>query len=342
MNDHPDYQLAKFCKQYGSKKIEIISSTEPNIYLTPNLDVYKHINPDCDLILFDTTFFPNSAEQCYTWIKSLKLKHEYAFVTSNFSYFNSADPNVIYFPFYYFQLYDNPTRKIYDLKAFREYPMQCFNLNPWLHKTINILQMSKRTWFNRILATFHWLSPTNVNTPPTNLVKLVLTELNTEEINILNSLNLPITVNLPDDPHPAGWVYVSNAGRGHEVSYIDYVNESCVTEPFISEKIWKPIFSGQLFLCLGPPRIIQHLRDLGFDTFDDIIAHYKYDNIQGSSPDDIRAKVTTILDIAENLLSKDLNQIWEQTYERRLKNLNYILSDEFKFKILNKLIKKVS
>jgi hypothetical protein len=342
MSHHPDFQLQRFCNEFGTKKIQIFPAIDYNLYRDITINVYEFVDPNCDLILFDTTLIPNCAEQCFDWVKSLKIDHEFLYVTGNYSYFNTPDPNIVYFPFYYFQSLDNPTREVYDIKQVRPYPMQCFNLNPWLHKTINIVQMSQKFWFNRTLSTFHWLNPPNTNIPPTNIVQQVLEELTNEETSILNSLNLPITIDLPNEPYPAGWVYASNASRAHQLSYIDYVVESGVTEQFISEKIWKPLFSGQLFLCLGPPGVIQHLRDLGFNTFDDVIDHSKYDTILGSSPDDIRSKVSIILDLADNLLSKDLDKIWDQTYEQRLCNFKLITSEEFKYKILDKLVKKIT
>jgi hypothetical protein len=338
---NPDFQLRKFCDQHSTKRIEIFPALDYNLYLDKDIDIYKFVNPNCDLILFDTSFVPNCVDQCYDWIKSLQMKHQFAYVTSNFSYHNSTDKNIVYFPFYYFQSLDNPTRQVYDIKKTRPYPIQCLNMNPWLHRTLNLIHMSTRSWFDQAITSFHWLNSPN-GVPTDNLVNYVLTELTQEEKNILSALPLPITVTLPDEPDPVGWAYVGNASRAHELSYIDYITESGITEQFVSEKIWKPFFSGQLLLCLGPPGIIKHLNDLGLDTFNDIIDHQRYDNILGSSPKDIRDKISAILDIVDNLMCKDLDKIWQDTYERRHHNLQMVQSEEFKFKILDKLIKTIS
>ena len=338
---NPDFQLRKFCDRYSTKRIEIFPALDYNLYLNKDIDIYEFVNSDCDLILFDTSFIPNCVDQCYGWINSLQMKHQFVYITSNFSYHNSTDNNIVYFPFYYFQSLDNPDRKLYDIEKTRPHPMQCLNMNPWLHRTLNLIHMSKKTWFDQVLTSFHWLNSPN-GVPTDSLVNYVLTELTVEEKNILSTLPLPITVTLPDEPDPVGWVYVGNASRAHELSYIDYITESGITEQFVSEKIWKPFFSGQLLLCLGPSGIIKHLNDLGLDTFNDIIDHQRYDSIRGSSPKDIRDKVSVILDIADNLLSKDLDKIWQDTYERRYRNLQTMLSEEFQFKMLDKLIKTIS
>ena len=338
---NPDFQLRKFCNTYSNKKIEIFPAVDYNMYQNPDVNLYEFISDDCDLILFDTTYFPNSTEQCYSWINSLKLNHPFAYLTANFSHFDSPDSNIIYFPFYYFQLLENPEMRTYDIRSPRPYYLQCLNLNPWLHRTINVIQLSQKPWFNKTLTSFHWLNPPN-NIPPTNIVNHVLSNLTSEETAILNQLPLPLTINLTGEPDLHGWIYIGNASRAHELAYIDYVTESGITEKFVSEKIWKPFFSGQLPLCLGPCGIMKHLNTLGLDTFDDIIDHQRYDSIQGSSPKDIRDKVTAILDIVDNLLVQGLDKIWTDTYERRNYNLQLVLSKEFQYKILSKLINTIS
>jgi hypothetical protein len=47
------------------------------------------------------------------------------------------------------------------------------------------------------------------------------------------------------------------------------VTETSALISFTSEKIWKPIASGQLFLVVGSPGTCAWLRKLGFYTFDD-------------------------------------------------------------------------
>ena len=72
---NPDYQLLKFCHLYSTKKVEVFPAVDYTLYTDPTFDVYQHVDPNCDIILFDSTFLTNNVEQCYGWIKSLKLKH---------------------------------------------------------------------------------------------------------------------------------------------------------------------------------------------------------------------------------------------------------------------------
>jgi hypothetical protein len=66
----------------------------------------------------------------------------------------------------------------------------------------------------------------------------------------------------------------------YQDSYLNLVTESRLENiGFLTEKIYKPIRAGQLFLVQGPPGAVNHLRTIGFDTFDDYIDH-SYDTVE--------------------------------------------------------------
>ena len=48
---------------------------------------------------------------------------------------------------------------------------------------------------------------------------------------------------------------------------------------FLTEKTWKAIMQRQIPIWFGVPGLVEHVRSLGFDTFDDILDH-QYDAIQ--------------------------------------------------------------
>ncbi len=59
--------------------------------------------------------------------------------------------------------------------------------------------------------------------------------------------------------------------------------EYCANTPqwrsvFLTEKTWKAIMQRQISIWYGVPGLVKHVRELGFDTFDDILDH-QYDNI---------------------------------------------------------------
>ena len=62
---------------------------------------------------------------------------------------------------------------------------------------------------------------------------------------------------------------------------IEIVCETNITSGtfFITEKTFRPLYYGKLFLVIGSPQFEQNLKDLGFDIFDDILDK-SYDNLE--------------------------------------------------------------
>lgn len=48
---------------------------------------------------------------------------------------------------------------------------------------------------------------------------------------------------------------------------------------FLTEKTWKAIMQRQIPIWYGVPGLVKHVRELGFDTFDDILGGHQYDAI---------------------------------------------------------------
>jgi len=48
---------------------------------------------------------------------------------------------------------------------------------------------------------------------------------------------------------------------------------------FLTEKTWKAVMQRQIPIWYGVPGLVQHVRSLGFDTFDDILGGHQYDTI---------------------------------------------------------------
>ena len=77
----------------------------------------------------------------------------------------------------------------------------------------------------------------------------------------------------------------------------------------------------QLFLLIGNPGSIDLLRQMGFDVFDDIIDHNRYDYIC-----DWRQRIDTIHQILDELYGLNWDKIYKETYTRRKKNIELFFS----------------
>jgi hypothetical protein len=108
-------------------------------------------------------------------------------------------------------------------------------------------------------------------------------------------------------------------------AYVNIVMEStCNSLVHTTEKIWKPVAAGQLFLVYGNRDTIKLLRQQGIDTFDDYIDHDLYD-----SEPDARRRCDLVIAAAERLAQQDITKIWSDTYQRRLINQEKFWKGDF-------------
>jgi hypothetical protein len=128
---------------------------------------------------------------------------------------------------------------------------------------------------------------------------------------------------MPMDNHPA-WFD----------TYINVIGESAVGDRiFLSEKTWKPIASGQLFVMAGSSGNIAHLKDLGVDVFDDIIDHKYYD-----AEPNWKIRLKKLSAVVDSLVNQDLSAIYTQTQERRLNNKQNFLAGNFDQQYYNQIM----
>lgn len=122
--------------------------------------------------------------------------------------------------------------------------------------------------------------------------------------------------------------------RGAEKTYIDVVTESSTgLWPFKTEKCLKPFYNLQFPIIFGHEGIMQDLRDVGFDLFDDIINHdYDKGNQHGYIKRIFKDMDLTIDGYNDNkrmpllikelkrLSTLDIKKIYESNKHRFLKN----------------------
>jgi hypothetical protein len=297
------------------------------------LEILEQIatNPSAELIIFDKSFGPEDNELEYLeWIAGLNLQQEFILTTSNYHYHFNKHSKIVHLPRYYFIMCQNPDNQRPDIVTPRPHKISCLTKNPWTHKTLNFVAMSKQPWFDSVQKSFGWTYP-----DPTHqydyLSTDVLNMITEQDADYLRSI-YPLRLSVADDMDK----FESNACPTYQTCYVDYLPESRTENTFISEKTWKPIFSGQLFLILGSVGTIEYLRAIGIDVFDDIIDH-SYDQ-----ESNLEKKIDTLMESITKLLAQDLDQVWADTYHRRQKNLDLVYSPEFQQRMFADIASRVS
>ena len=293
------------------------------------LDLLKTI-PTNRLIIFDKSIGPTDNELEYLeWINNLEIPHDFILVTANYKYHFEKHPKIVHYPRYFFTMLNDINLVKPDIALARPHKISCLNRNPWLHKSLNFVAMSKQSWFNEVQASFGVYYPEILPSP----ISADLLELITDsDARYLESI-YPMPLGLENDIVNK---FESNACPTYQTCYIDYAPESRFENSFISEKTWKPVFSGQFFFILGPTGIIHYLRDIGIDVFDDLIDH-SYD-----CEPNLSIKVSMLMHSITEFLENDLDQMWINTLSRREKNLNLMHDLDFHEYMSTDLFSRVS
>ena len=212
-------------------------------------------------------------------------------------------PNMLFYPHWYYysktfipEYYFN--KNISNLE--KKFKISCLNGMPRFNRIYNYILLREKEYFKDLLFTFHngdaWRHD-----------------------------DLPLDIDIQNT-----WDYVKNTlihiqksfsntdinNEAYNNSYINLVTETTViSKLFVTEKIWKPIASGQLFIVYGSAGTIEYLRNQGVDTFDDIIDHKHYDN-----ETDWKIRLLKIHELIDDILKEDLYKINVITQDRRKMN----------------------
>jgi hypothetical protein len=223
---------------------------------------------------------------------------------------------IVYYPYWYHRAKNNFfSRNTYQKNIesiSKTYKISSLNGNPRWHRIYNYLLLRDKKYFNEFLFDMHlpnvsdhkmmldWSKPAN-HTIPENLLEqwYSIKDNFTDRNDIISNIRIDADIH-----HPA-----------FSDSYINLVSETTVDGLFVSEKTWKPIASGQLFLIIGGRSTVAYLKDFGVDVFDDVIDHKYYDN-----EPDWQTRIHKIHNLIEDLLSQDLYVLNQRTQQRRLLN----------------------
>jgi len=228
---------------------------------------------------------------------------DFLILTSNVAE-HLALPKLLFYPYWYHWTVKNWTKE-YQVNITvdrKKYLLSCTNRAPRPHRIYNYITMNIR---DDMLFTMRQGIATRDD-------DLILPDDVLQKWNEIkaNFKDCEIDVDFPPLKDPA-WTD----------SYIHLVTETTISDKlFITEKTWKPIVSGQLFMILGNPNTIAHLRTVGVDCFDDIIDH-DYDIIK-----DPIERIKMIHTYIDKLLGQDLYLINMMTKQRRRNNAELFCS----------------
>lgn len=288
-------------------------------------------NPKDKLLVFDKSDGPVDNELEYLdWIEDLCPGRDYILVTSNYRYHFNKHTKIVHYPRYFFTMLNDQNTRVHDIANPRPHKISCLNRNPWLHKSMNLLAMRQQPWFDQVQLSFGVYYPELMPSAVTCDLHRLATS---EEIAYIESI-YPMA--LKSDQKDDVSKFESNACPTYRTCYIDYAPESRFDQVFISEKTWKPIFSGQFFFILGPCGIIDYLRAIGIDTFDNLIDH-SYDR-----EPDLMTKISMLMSSISKFLENDLDQLWADTLLRRQQNLDLVYNPNFQQRMSADLFSRVS
>ncbi len=228
-------------------------------------------------------------------------------------------PSMIYYPHYCYVLKNmwTPTHKISEERLPKKYKISCLNGTTRWHRIYNYMLLKERFDLNDFVITMYSDHPNELDAW-SKLVKSELSPFNMTQKWDSIKHQFPLR-NSVRSGHGNQWYHPA-----HSDSYINLVTETDMGSCFMTEKTWQPIASAQLFLVAGYQHIISHLRDLGVDTFDDLIDHKYYD-----SEPNWQMRLQKIHQVIEDLLDQDIAEIYNNTKQRRINNAEKFFNEEF-------------
>lgn len=149
----------------------------------------------------------------------------------------------------------------------RTHAFSCLNRNPTFHRLVLYTMLKQRGLLDKFIYSFYDRCPYQGHKITAyqyrGLKNLIGQELAEQCLNSMQ--DFPISWNsetLGDNDH-------SIAHPAYQDAWCNIVTETSALVSFTSEKIWKPIAAGQLFLVAGAPGTCAWLKKLGFRTFND-------------------------------------------------------------------------
>jgi len=216
-----------------------------------------------------------------------------------------------------------------DFTKPRKHIVSLVNFKLRVHRIYTYLQLEKKQYYNQIYI--RWLKDSSTKLVEDTIDANTLSNiLGTGEfdrfLNIRNTFNHIRNRNTE-------WNSCRSIGLGWRNSYLNIVSEARVEDlGYLTEKIYKPLLAGQLFLVQGAPGSIAYLRRMGFDVFDDYIDHNQYDH-----EPDWQRRTDLMLSVLDDIFP-NIESIFFATTDRRQQNAKWLASDKLKHRCLQSIL----
>ena len=263
-------------------------------------------------------------ETIFEQLSHCVLHKPWAIITSNFKYFNQTHSHIVYYPIYLIDGLDKGGNTEIEIKNQRSHNICYLTYHHHWHRILILLALYKDMNFESCLVNLPELD--TLTDSQTQSLQHSFVYLTKDEKLMVSSMfeSAPIVA----DANDSQIEIVSLENRAFSDSYINIFTESDYPRPFVTEKSVKPFLSGQFFAVFNEPSAYLHLKELGFDLFEDYLPMPRHV--------DFRQNVKELMGLIANLIP-NLGQIWDATYPRRLHNYQLSRSAELRDRLCYEL-----
>ena len=270
------------------------------------------------ITVVDLSTDPYSVSDVKSKFRALGLDEKILYLVADVN--QIVDDSTIFFPsLMFYRSMDYQAEQVNLSK--RDFKVSCLNRIPRAHKFYTYIRLLEKDYANDIILSFNGLIDSNSKQPIDPSNPDYFGDLHKKFPNVPlykeSMANDSAWQNDLDITHPA----FTN-------TYLNIVTETNHLVSFYSEKVCKPLASGQLFLLSSGPNSLVGLRQMGFDCFDDIFASHAYDTTV-----DYVDRIDGMIDVLDSVYN-NIEELYQENLARIRYNREHFISGMFREKLL--------
>jgi len=235
---------------------------------------------------------------------------------------HDPDQGILFYPYWYYAAIKDKLFEVLPVTNKKRFALGCLNANPRPHRIANYFMFQNKKYWSNCCTTFFSTDPMPSRSDDVTLEP--------NEIEFWNSTKSKLPNKITDGFMATDLLPVTE-------SYVHLVTETTVRERvFVTEKTWKPISAGQLFLVFGNPGTMDFLQSQGVDIFSDLIDHKYYD-----LEPDWRTRLVKLHQLLDDLVEQDLEAMNRATQQRRQNNAEKFFLGQFDLGYRSALLNKI-